>query len=93
MKLSNKQKELLKEKLDKQTRFVCPVCGQGHIAVSDRLFELREFEGGNLIVGGGSSLIPLIVLTCQNCGHVFFLNAIALGILKNEGKENDSAKK
>lgn len=93
MKLSTKQKELLEEKLRSQPYLVCPICNQGHISVSDRLFELREFEGGNLIIGGGSSLIPLVVMTCQNCGHVFFLSAIALGILKNEGNENESAEK
>ena len=34
--------------------------------VSDRIYELREFNGGDLIIGG--SLYPIIAMTCKSCG-------------------------
>lgn len=94
MKLSPKQRELLSKKFAEFPKSICPICKTGNIFLNDKLFELREFEGGNLIIGGGSSLVPLIIATCQNCGHTQFFNAITLGIVSNESNldGNDTKK-
>jgi hypothetical protein len=61
---------------------VCSMCGRNQLNVADRVFELREFNGGNLVVGGEASICPVIPVTCANCGHIVFVNAIAAGIVQ-----------
>ena len=57
----------------------CPVCKHNDWAVGPRVLELREFHGGTFVVG--STLIqPLVVLTCQVCGHVLLFSASAVGL-------------
>lgn len=59
----------------------CSICGKNNWSVSDTIFELREFQGGNLIVGKGQNIYPVLPLTCLDCGQTIFLNPIILGIL------------
>lgn len=65
-------------------RQVCPICEGRSWNVED-IFEIRQFEGGNLVIGGNSSLIPLVPITCDKCGYTFFLNAIKAGIIDQNG--------
>lgn len=52
--------------------------------IEDKIFELREFNNGNLILGGGnSSIIPLLAITCTQCGNTQFLNALMCGAIDN----------
>lgn len=53
----------------------CPMCGKGKWSVNDKIFELREFNEGNLIVGGGP-IIPVIPIICESCGNTILINAI-----------------
>ena len=46
------------------------------------MFELREFNDGNIIAGGSSSILPVIPVTCNNCGHTVFVNAMSSGLMK-----------
>jgi hypothetical protein len=59
----------------------CQICEHRDWSVSDRVFELREFHGGDLKIGG-SSVFPTVPVTCNNCGNVVFLNALILGLAK-----------
>lgn len=59
----------------------CGMCGRREWSVSDRIFELREFHQGNLVVGGDSRVFPVIPVTCSHCGNTIFINAISVGIL------------
>lgn len=59
----------------------CPVCGAANWNIQSSLMELREFEGGNLVIGGGSAIYPLLGVMCTNCGHMIFINAVVAGIL------------
>jgi hypothetical protein len=42
--------------------------------------ETREFTGG-LLPHFGSSSLPLLAVTCQDCGLAVFFSAIVLGIV------------
>jgi len=57
----------------------CPQCGVGNWQVQDSLFELRQFGGGGLVVGG--PLIPVVPVTCANCGNTVLVNAILAGVV------------
>ena len=61
----------------------CPVCTNTKWGVSDDIVEIRPFRGGSLTLGG--PLYPLIVVTCDTCGHTLFFNAKMLGLV--EGQE------
>lgn len=59
----------------------CPMCGEGPWNASDSPFELREFNEGNLIIGGQTSIVPVIPITCNNCGNTILINAVVAGLV------------
>jgi len=65
----------------------CPMCNKGPWSVQDRVFQLNEFHQGNLVVGG--PLIPVIPVSCGNCGHTELVNAIIAGVLPAEPLQAD----
>jgi hypothetical protein len=65
----------------------CPMCQVGKWGVQDKVFELREFHGGGLVIGG-TPIVPIIPVTCGNCGNTIFVNAITAGIVKPEKEDN-----
>lgn len=71
---------------------ICPVCGKNEWQVNDTIFELPEFQGGNVVIGSGK-LYPVIPIMCSSCGYTIFMNAIKAGAVKlQEKKENDEQK-
>lgn len=58
----------------------CPICNATNWNTSNEIFEMSKFhrEGG-LFVGG--LRIPLIPISCTNCGYTFFINAIISGVV------------
>ena len=61
----------------------CPLCGGTEWTVTDKSFELREFNNGNLVLGGAkSSIVPVIPVTCSKCGNTVFINAIVANLLE-----------
>lgn len=69
----------------------CPVCGGGPWNVSDDIFEIRDYNNGNLVIGGGP-IIPVIPVTCMNCGNTIFINAILAGVVKRDNGEEQNGK-
>jgi len=65
----------------------CPMCNEGPWSVQDRVFQLNEFHQGSLVVGG--PLIPVIPVSCGNCGHTVLVNAIIAGVLPAEPLQAD----
>lgn len=66
----------------------CPVCGTNAYAAPDRVWQVPEFRQGAIIIGGGR-LIPMFPVTCNNCGYIVWVNAIAAGVLlRPEGKDS-----
>ena len=54
----------------------CPMCGIGKWVVTDKIFELREYNDGNLVVGKNCSVVPVVPIICENCGNTIFVNAM-----------------
>jgi hypothetical protein len=68
----------------------CPMCAKGPWEVQEKAFQLSEFHHGNLIVGG--PLIPVIPVTCTNCGHTVLVNAIISGAILPEPEVSSDQK-
>lgn len=91
MKLTDIQANDVIQKLNQvsPSGFVCPVCGNKNWGINNIVTESREFQFGNFILGGDSALVPYITITCNNCAHTLFFNAIQLGIV-NPNQENNN---
>ena len=63
----------------------CPVCKKNNWVLYDQLWELRQFKKGGIVVGG--PIIPLAIITCNNCGHTMHFNAIKIGLTTTDSKE------
>jgi ribosomal protein S27E len=62
----------------------CQVCHHEDWTVSTIVFSLPEYRDP-LSPGLGPAqreVFPVIPVTCSTCGHVFFLSAVATGVLK-----------
>jgi hypothetical protein len=57
----------------------CPICGHNDWGVNPKLFEMREFQGGGLVVGF-TLIQPLVIISCRVCGHVLLFNAAVMGV-------------
>ena len=68
---------------------ICPICNEGMWNASPTIFEMREFRGGDMVVGKGK-IIPIIPITCNNCGYTVNVNAVKIGVVdsKEERKNN-----
>ena len=67
----------------------CPLCNTGNWNVSDKVYELREFHGGGLVIGG-TPIVPVVPVTCDNCGNTVLVNTIVAGLTPQEqGESND----
>jgi ribosomal protein S27AE len=75
---------------NKWTNPRCPMCGGGGWNVEQGVFELRKFHGGNFIMGG--PLIPIIPVSCQNCGNTVFVNAIMAGVVDRDQPSENKTK-
>lgn len=62
----------------------CPMCKKAdELLISEDIFHLSEFHG----VGKQNSpgkIMPLVILSCNNCGYVMNFNAITLGVVDAE---------
>lgn len=57
----------------------CPICGQNDFFMDNNIVSPMNINDGNVNIG--KSLMPLVTLTCKNCGHTMFFNAKVLGCL------------
>ena len=89
MRLTKKQKELFNRRFPSLVESGCPVCRKGNFVVNDTIFELREFQGGGLYIGDQYSILPVISVVCNHCGHTLFFNAVLLGLVKPEPTSRD----
>lgn len=59
---------------------ICPVCGEHHFVLGNTLCTpLNMIDSGNLDIGG--KILPLVPVTCENCGYTMFFNSKVLGCL------------
>lgn len=66
----------------KWTERSCPVCKGQTWAVPNCLFELREFSGGGLVIGGDMSVYTVVPVICENCGYTHLFSATRSGLVK-----------
>lgn len=59
----------------------CPICKVNSWTVTE-VMELRPFEGGGLVVGGG--VFPIFQVICNNCGHAYTFNALVGKVVVEE---------
>ena len=58
----------------------CPMCGQGPWKVQDSTFQLTEYNEPGMVIGG--PVIPVVPVTCSNCGNTVLVNAILAEVVK-----------
>ncbi len=78
--------DLIKFLNEKWQDQACPMCNEKKWVVQDKVFELREFHEGDLVLGG-TPIIPIIPVTCQNCGNTILINALETGVVKSKPKK------
>lgn len=84
MKITLEQQQKALEKLENFFKRPCGCSGNNWI-LNDKIFELREFNGGDLVIGGkSSSIFPVITVSCRDCGNTHFFNAVLLGIIEKK---------
>ena len=92
MKISpEKLDELIRKKTnEKWTGKPCQNCGEKSIVLQNQIYMLTEYRGAQIILGGATSLVPLLIANCTNCGNTILINAIHLGLINQEtGEVND----
>ena len=53
---------------------------------------MREFLEGKINISGYGYLKPVLVLTCENCGHLKTFNAVKIGIVQAPFQDTNSEK-
>lgn len=81
--------EFLKEKWEGRS---CPLCQVGNWSVQGKVFELREYHGGDFVLGR-SPIIPIVPITCDNCGNTILVNAIISEAVESQKVDAKSKKK
>lgn len=83
MLLDQTQLQTLIDYLGKWKTAECIICGHDDWAVSDRVFELREYgpDYSGSFAFGLAQLFPVVPLTCKQCGNVLLVSAIAAGVV------------
>ena len=76
--------KLLSHLHDKWQGRTCPMCGVARWNVSDTIYELREFNQGNFVIGG--PITPIVPVTCDNCGNTVLINAIVAKLVEPSKK-------
>jgi hypothetical protein len=86
MKLTPEQVDRLLETLDAvwPDPKICPLCRNTTWDTLDIVFELKSYapEGER---EEEQTVMPLVPLTCKNCGNTILINVIAAGVLPAEG--------
>jgi hypothetical protein len=64
---------------DKWRHADCPVCASNGWQVGGNLAELRNFNDGDMVVGG--PVYPILPIFCSNCGYALLINAVIADLL------------
>jgi len=94
MKLPKDQKKKLMEYVQDSWKppIQCPLCKGNEWVPSEEIYEIREFHGGGLVLGGGGKISPIFPITCRICGNTVLINPLVAGIdLKKIAEETEEA--
>lgn len=61
--------------------FACPMCQKKARNLTEQLYELRPYSGGDIILGG-VAIVPIIPVTCEGCGNTVLINAVTAGVFQ-----------
>ncbi len=73
----------------KRKNFNCPMCQTSNWMVSDKVFELRQFNWWNLAIGW-VPITPVITVTCSECWNTVLINAKVTNLLDNQVEDGES---
>ena len=77
-----------KERLDTYLKTIhgsrCPLCGNAHWQIADRVFQATEFDPNGILINGAS--FPMVPLTCGKCGNTYFINALVARLIDTPEK-------
>jgi RNase P subunit RPR2 len=59
---------------------LCNICGTHDWTLTDIIFELREFNNGDHVIGEGK-VFPVVPITCKKCGNTHFINPYIFGVI------------
>lgn len=62
--------------------FQCTCCGANNWSIAESVFQLTEFHGSGMRIGG--LLVPVVPVTCNNCGNTLVINALVAGAIEPE---------
>ena len=62
----------------------CPVCKENDWGLYEQLWELKQFHKGATF-NYERPMIPLAIITCNNCGHTMHFNALKIGLTIPDG--------
>lgn len=63
----------------------CSACGKSDWSYDDKIFEIREFTGNTIAIGGKTNVAPFLTTSCNNCGNTRFYNLIVAGLMRPDG--------
>lgn len=92
MKLTDEQIKSIISRLNgiSSSGITCPVCRNKQWTINNIVLESREFQHGDLFLGGKSTIMPFVTITCSRCAHTLFFNAIRLGIVNSEQEQKNN---
>ena len=70
----------------------CPMCNARKWNIQSKAFELREYYGGDLVIGRGP-IIPVIPIICTNCGNTVLVNSLVAGVDIQKNEKSDEGGK
>ena len=83
MQLTGKALERAKKLVQEKMSGLCESCNTTPMwGIQDHLFQFTEYGPEHPM--GAFRIIPLILVTCPNCGNVRTLNAFTIGLLDKE---------
>jgi len=85
MKLTQEQVERFIATLDAKwpDPKICPVCGNTTWDTVDVVFELKSYVAEQES-DEEATVMPLVPLTCKNCGNTILINVLTIGVLPAE---------
>ena len=80
------REKLLNEINAKWTNKKCPMCNRNNWNISKNMVApMALSDKGDIELGG--QIMPLVALTCMNCGNVLFVNPLVIGAVDTSNEE------
>lgn len=63
----------------------CPMCGQNHWNIDKNMMSpMKLGNKGDIQLGG--QIMPLVAVSCLNCGNVIFVNPLIIGAVDSDSQ-------